>query len=48
MQVCMAMPATPPPEDHRAWGMPAISAILVLLLIAGCAVCCGLWKQVFG
>ena len=32
----------PTPEDNRGWGMPTIWGILAVILVVGCAACCGI------
>jgi hypothetical protein len=35
-------PQAMPPEDNRGWGMPTIWGILAVILVVGCAACCGI------
>ena len=35
-------PQAAPPEDSRGWGMPTIWGILAVILVIGCAACCGI------
>ena len=34
--------AGPPSDDNRSWGMPTIWGILAVILVVGCAACCGI------